>query len=464
MSPAVVSSTTAAVLSGPRTIQLEDRRVWAPPRGEVQVRVQATGLCGSDLHYYIHARNGDFAVRAPLVLGHESAGIVVDLPPGAPDTLKIGQRVAIEAGIYCRSCSFCQSGRYNLCRQMKFCSSAARFPHVDGTLQTVMNHPAYVLHPLPDSVSFELAALAEPLSVLIHSSRRAHLSPNQNIIVFGVGAIGLLACALAKHRGAARVVAVDINPARLEFAKREGFADDVFCLPQPQSSSQQPQSLPEACCAPPKANGVSASSHKHTHAHASTPSTPREMADEQLKKAKESAAAVMSAFGSPDGYDVVFECTGAESVIQMSIFCAMTGGKVMLIGMGTRAAYLPLSTAALREVDILGSFRYADTYREALALLSTPSPTPSSSSSSSSASSPSSASSSESEAQVESEANSKTGRSPSPSIPLPVLAAKLVTHRFPLADTKRAFEMLAKGVDDEGGLVLKVMVGSGVPC
>lgn len=115
--------------------------------------------------------------------------------------------------------------------------------------------------------------------------------------------------------------------------------------------------------------------------------------------------------------------------------CAMTGGKVMLIGMGTRAAYLPLSTAALREVDILGSFRYADTYPEALALLC-----------SSSSSSPSSISSSSS------------------SIPLPQLAAKLVTHRFELADTKKAFDLLANGVDENGGLVLKVMVGSGVPC
>lgn len=146
MSPVALPTTTAAVLCGPRNIELEDRPVWPPSAGHVQLKVMSTGLCGSDLHYYMHARNGDFAVRAPLVLGHESAGIVTALPSGA-STFRIGQRVAIEAGIYCRTCSFCLSGRYNLCRQMRFCSSAARFPHVDGTLQTVMNHPAYVLHP-----------------------------------------------------------------------------------------------------------------------------------------------------------------------------------------------------------------------------------------------------------------------------------------------------------------------------
>ena len=386
------------------------------------------------VHYYSHGRNGDFAVRAPLVLGHESAGIVTAVSAGS--TLHVGQRVAIEAGIFCRSCPFCLGTspnshgkpRYNLCKNMRFCSSAARFPHVDGTLQTHFNHPAYVLHPIPDHVSFELAALAEPLSVLIHASRRcglvdARTPPKQvpqSVMVFGVGAIGLLACALAKHKGASRVVAVDINPTRLQFAKSQGFADDVYCLPSPSSSAP----LPDACCSPPP-----------------QPTTPRELADEQLKKAKEGSMAALSHFGNPDGYDVVFECTGAESAIQMSIFVrislllqvsftqnfpfqsASTGGKVMLIGMGTRAAYLPLSTAALREVDVLGSFRYADTYPEALALL---------------CSSPSS--------------------STSPS--LPTLVSKLITHRFPLTDTHKAFEMLARGVDDQGGLVLKVVVGT----
>ncbi|KAF9541428.1 GroES-like protein [Agrocybe pediades] len=431
MSLTSLPSTTAAVLYGPRDIRLQNRPLWPPSSGQVQVKVVATGLCGSDLHYYSHGRNGDFAVRAPLVLGHESAGIVTAVSPGS--NLHVGQRVAIEAGIFCRSCPFClgtspnSNGkpRYNLCKNMRFCSSAARFPHVDGTLQKHINHPAYVLHPIPDDVSFDLAALAEPLSVLIHASRRCGLvdarAPSkqkvhpQSVMVFGVGAIGLLACALAKHRGASKVVAVDINPTRLEFAKREGFADDVYCIPPPSSSTSTSAPLPDACC--------SSSSTTTT-----APTTPRELADEQLKKAKEGAVAALSHFGNTDGYDVVYECTGAESAIQMSIFSASTGGKVMLIGMGTRAAYIPLSTAALREVDVLGSFRYADTYPEALELLCSASK------------------------------SQPNGTSTSPS--LPSLVAKLVTHRFKLSETSKAFEMLARGVDDQGGLVLKVVVGS----
>lgn len=418
MSPAASS---AAVLYGPRDVRVEDRLLWPPAKGHAQVAVVATGLCGSDLHYYSHGRNGDFAVRAPLVLGHEAAGIVTAVSRDVSDhLLKVGQRVAIEAGISCRTCSFCESGRYNLCKNMRFCSSAARFPHVDGTLQTRINHPAHVLHPLPDDVSFELAALAEPLSVLIHAARRVQLGsvPNECVLVFGVGAIGLLACALARHRGARRVVAVDINPQRLDFARRHAFADDVFCLPAPASTSPSAPAA-DPCCS------INRPASQLPPAPTLTPST----ADQVLAKAQATAAQLLSHFAQPDGFDVVFECTGAESAVQMSVYAAAPGARVMLVGMGTRAAYMPVAAFALREVDVRGSFRYAGTYPEALALLR---PVP---------------------------ADKRTlGPDGKPRATLPELVAKLVTHRFPLAETQRAFEMLARGTDDAGGLVLKVIV------
>ncbi|KXN92131.1 Sorbitol dehydrogenase [Leucoagaricus sp. SymC.cos] len=364
----------AAVLHAAKDLRLEERHIWPPKPGYVQVEVVSTGLCGSDLHYYKHGRNGDFAVRQPLVLGHEAAGVVTAVGAGVTDFV-VGQRVAIEAGIMCRECKFCKDGRYNLCKSMRFCSSAAAFPHVDGTLQTRMNHPAHVLHPLPDNCSFEKAALAEPLSVLVHASRRAALTKGQSVLVLGTGAIGILACALAKAMGASLIAAIDINEARLDFAKRSGFAQQVLCFPP-----------------------------------ADRPSTQ----DEQLRRAKENATKALTAFGKEDGFDVVFECSGAESSIQMSVHAAMTGGKVMLIGMGTRNVMMPMSAAALREVDIRGSFRYANTYPEALSLLS----------------------SSELE-NVE----------------------QLVTHRFGLRDTKKAFETLERGTDEAGRLVIKIMVG-----
>ena len=135
---------------------------------------------------------------------------------------------------------------------------------------------------LPDNCTFDQAALAEPLSVLLHASRRADLSPStpSTVLVFGVGAIGLLACALAKSYGATKVVAIDINQARLNFAREQGFAEQVFCLPV-------------------------ADRAKTT--------------EEQLRRAKENISAALSAFNMPDGFDVIFECTGAEPCIQMSI-------------------------------------------------------------------------------------------------------------------------------------------------
>ena len=100
------------------------------------------------MHYYLHGRNGDFALQAPLVLGHEAAGVVTAIGPGAAKAgFHLGQRVAIEAGIKCGSCSYCSKGRYNLCKNMRFASSAKTFPHLDGTLQERMNHPANCIHP-----------------------------------------------------------------------------------------------------------------------------------------------------------------------------------------------------------------------------------------------------------------------------------------------------------------------------
>jgi L-iditol 2-dehydrogenase len=165
MSPIALPSQNAVVLHGPRDLRLEERILWPPQSNQAQVSVVSTGLCGSDcesypfhfifhlgltrcylVHYYLHGRNGDFALRAPLVLGHEAGGIVTAVGPGVKNLVP-GQRVAIEAGIMCNHCDYCKKGRYNLCKNMRFCSSAKTFPHLDGTLQDRMNHPAHVLHP-----------------------------------------------------------------------------------------------------------------------------------------------------------------------------------------------------------------------------------------------------------------------------------------------------------------------------
>jgi L-iditol 2-dehydrogenase len=303
-------------------------------------------------------------------------------------------------------------------------------------LQQIINHEAWCLHPIPESVSYSQAALAEPLSVLLHAFRRAGIYPpssrpslgqasstpissstpssqpspaaGKKILVFGVGAIGLIACALARELGADRVCAVDINKDRLAFADREGFTygegTGTYCLPLP-----------------PK-NGAT-----------SLEANPKE--PENIRRAKENAANALAVFNEPDGFDVVFECTGAEGCILMGVFCATLGARIALIGMGTPlVASFPISAAATREVDLVGSFRYADTYDEAVELLSGP---------------PKNLANGHSREAGQVQKSNFSEK-----------LSKLVTHRFPLAQTKEAFELLARGKDEHGGMVLKIMIES----
>ena len=99
--------------------------------------MQSVGICGSDVHYWVHGRIGDFVVEAPMVMGHEASGLVVGVGEGVT-SLQPGDRVAIEPGVPCRCCSFCKGGRYNLCRDMRFCAT----PPVDGSLARYYTHAA----------------------------------------------------------------------------------------------------------------------------------------------------------------------------------------------------------------------------------------------------------------------------------------------------------------------------------
>ncbi|KAG8925577.1 hypothetical protein FRC01_009965 [Tulasnella sp. 417] len=385
----------ACVLHGPQDLRYESRPTSPPKSGQAQVQVVSTGVCGSDLHYYTHGRNGDFVLRSPLILGHEASGIITSLGPDTENSgLRVGQRVALEVGIPCRQCRYCvekdangaastKGPRYNLCENMRFCSSAKTFPHLDGTLQGQMNHPVEMLHPIPDSCSYEAAALAEPLAVVLHASRRANFTstpPNPRVCVIGSGAVGLLACSLSIALGASSVTAIDIDPTKLDFAKNAVGVNNTWQVPLPAKGTPPPKDKEEA-----------------------------------TQRSRDLANAAMSDLGiAPnDGYDIVFECTGVESCIQMAIFLARPGSRVVLVGMGTPIGTLPISSFALREVDIIGVFRYANCYPEALRLLG-------------------------------------SGKLRG--------VEKMVTHRFPLEQTERAFETLRRGRGENGELVVKVMV------
>ncbi|EPE29136.1 GroES-like protein [Glarea lozoyensis ATCC 20868] len=367
------SEVKASVLHGVKDLKIESRQLESPKPTEVQIAVQATGLCGSDLHYFNHYRNGDIIVREPLTLGHESSGIVTEVGSSVKD-LQVGDKVALEVGLPCLGCNLCKEGRYNICKDLRFRSSAKSFPHFQGTLQERINHPAVYCHKqvLPTST---IGAILEPLGVAIHGSRRAGLKPGSTVLVFGAGAVGLLCAAMCKVSGAKQVIIADIQSDRVDFAVKNKFADAQIVVPM-----KRPQAI-----------------------------------EEKLAFAKEVAEIVKSKSDIGD-VDAVFECTGVESCLQAAIYSTRPGGRIMLIGMGSPIQTLPISAAALREVDLVGVFRYADTYKEAIKLVSSGNPL------------------------------------------LPDLS-KLITQRFKGFDKiPGAFDMAGRVKDDDGNLVLKVLV------
>ncbi|KAI7138505.1 sorbitol dehydrogenase-like protein, partial [Hortaea werneckii] len=200
----------SSVLHGVKDLRIEPRQLDAPAADELQVRVASTGLCGSDLHYYSHFRNGDILVREPLSLGHESAG-VVSAVGSSVSGFKPGDKVALEVGLPCEKCQRCQQGRYNICKEMKFRSSGKSFPHFQGTLQERINHPAKWCYKLPEDVSLDIGALLEPLGVALHAFRRSQMPKGATVLVFGAGAVGLLCAAVARLQGAGKVVIADID-------------------------------------------------------------------------------------------------------------------------------------------------------------------------------------------------------------------------------------------------------------
>lgn len=132
-------------LTQPQCLKLKHESLPPIRADEVQIAIRSTTICGSDLHYFFHGRNGSIVPKEPLCLGHESSGEVVALGADVHD-LKMGDRVAIEAGVPCSECEVCCEGRYNLCPSLRFRGSGAAFPHFQGMLQERINHPRRWTH------------------------------------------------------------------------------------------------------------------------------------------------------------------------------------------------------------------------------------------------------------------------------------------------------------------------------
>jgi L-iditol 2-dehydrogenase len=215
-------SNQAAVLYAPHDIRMEERAQPQPGPKEVLVEIKAVGVCGSDVHYYEHGRIGSFIVNQPLILGHESAGVIVAVGEGV-SLGRVGQRVTIEPGIPCRVCRECRHGEYNLCQNVRFFGT----PPIDGAFTNYVTVPEDFAYVLPDSMSFEEGALIEPLSVGLWACRKAGLRGGDRVLVTGAGPIGMVSMKVAIALGAAEVIVTDVFPERLEIARKQGATRTV---------------------------------------------------------------------------------------------------------------------------------------------------------------------------------------------------------------------------------------------
>ncbi len=219
---------------GARDLRIEDSGVAELGATDVELRLGAGGICGSDLHYYQHGRVGAFVMREPLIPGHEASGVVGRI--GANVTrVKVGDKVAINPSHACGQCNYCLGGRFNLCRNMRFLGSASVFPHVQGMFSERFVMGERQLTPIAEDISLGEIACAEPLSIGLHAVHRAGDLLGKTVLITGGGTIGCMSAIAAKLAGAAHVIVADVAARPLDVARSIG-ADEVLRSDQASST------------------------------------------------------------------------------------------------------------------------------------------------------------------------------------------------------------------------------------
>ena len=276
---------------------------------------EAVGICGSDFSYYCKCQIGGMDITFPDVhdtrfggiLGHECAGTVLKVGSAVADKFAVGDRVAIEPGTPCGCCARCREGRYNLCPDMRFLGSfMSNYP---GALRTKMPHPSEMCYKIPDHISFEEAAMLEPMAVGTQAVRRGRISMGDKVLIAGAGPVGFLTMLIAKAAGATQIGMTDINENRLQFAKDYGEGNQC----------------------------------------------------ETYDVTKEGVVD-----GMPDDFDVAIDCTGVVSSSETCIQKLRKGGMMVLVGMGSQK--LDVQPILTKELDMVGVFRYCSKCSRSLSL------------------------------------------------------------------------------------------------
>lgn len=300
----------AAVMHRNREISIDEVPIPDIGQDEVLIKVIAVGICGSDLHYYTHGRIGKYVVDKPFILGHECSGDIAAIGSNIKG-LKVGTRVAVEPGVTCGTCEHCKEGRYNLCPHVEFLAT----PPYDGAFVQYIRVRQDFVYPIPDTLTYEEAALVEPFSVGIHAANRTKLQPGSTIAIMGMGPVGLMAIAAAKAYGASTIIVSDLEPLRLKAAKKLGATHVINVL-------------------------------------------------------EEDPVEVVHSLTAGRGVDVAWETAGSPQALQSSLAVLRRGGKLAVVGLPAQDEIpLNVSFIADNEVDIYGIFRYANTYPKGIEFL-----------------------------------------------------------------------------------------------
>lgn len=302
----------AFFLHGRQDLRLAEVEVPKADAGQVVLRVRRAGICGSDIHYYSHGRVGSFVPKRPFVLGHEFAGEIVQIGDGVSTQL-LGRRVTVDPSMPCGNCGYCRAGRYNLCGSMRFFGSASCDPHIDGGFEEYVSVPASNCLPLADTMSWGEAAMIEPLSVAVHAVQRAGSVSGRAVLVTGGGPIGQLVALVVRTFGASKVVLSDLAEFPRSLAVKQG-ADAAVDANDPHFTG---------------------------------------IADEV----------------SNGGFDFVFEAAGSAQALAQGLSVVRRGGTIIQVGTLPAEVTLPANVIMARELNLIGSFRFANVFPISLDLV-----------------------------------------------------------------------------------------------
>ena len=301
----------AVVVHAAQDLRIGEVETGAPGPGEVSVRVEAGGICGSDLHYFHEGRIGTITLKEPMILGHEVAGLIESVGAGVT-SLKLGDRVAVSPSRPCGACRFCREGQQIHCLDMRFYGSAMRFPHVQGAFRERLVADAAQCHVVPASVTAGEAAMAEPLAVCLHAANRAGPMLGARVLVTGSGPIGALCALAARRAGAAEIVATDLTDAPGSLMLRIG-------------------------------------------------------ADRFLNVARDASA--LDAYAADKGYfDVILEASGSDKALTAALPVVRPRGVIVQVGIGGVGS-LPLNVIVAKEIDLRGTFRFHAEFALAVELI-----------------------------------------------------------------------------------------------